>query len=263
MAKLTSIILVDSGYGYVTPPTITVDLPDPDSANASFTANITAGRVSSLNLINAGRYYITAPTVTVSGGNPDSAAVITASIDSADGGSISLSIQDSGSGYASAPTILIDSANGTKADYRATAVAVLGDSGVVTAINITDSGGGYTLGTFPTISITAPPVPDVRPGDSASQTLSSGIIVTGEIAKYSDSDGVIHLVNVGSNDSSFHSFVGSGNISFGNGAARRTRRVLSAVEDNKLASNEQNLDFDGFEASFLDFSESNPFGDPS
>ena len=37
----------------------------------------------------------------------------------------------------------------------------------------------------------------------------------------------------------------------------------SVAEDNKISNNEQNDDFQTDAAGFLDFSESNPFGDPS
>jgi hypothetical protein len=39
-------------------------------------------------------------------------------------------------------------------------------------------------------------------------------------------------------------------------------RVSSITEENQIAENEQNDDFETISDGFLDFSESNPFGDP-
>lgn len=233
--------------------------------NPQATTTIAAGKVTGFNVTHRGNYLASVtPTIPAATGGPSNfRATATASLDSSEGGSVSaLTITDSGGFYTSAPTITIDSANGTAADYRATAICNINDSGKVISITITDSGGGYVPGSFPTVTFVGPPVPPITPGDSASQTLADGTIITGEIAKYSDSDGVLHLTHVGSDDSSLHRFVTGRLISFGPVSDRQVRRVTAVSEDNKLSAVEQNTIFDGFESEFLDFTETNPFGDP-
>ena len=97
-------------------------------------------------------------------------------------------------------------------------------------------------------------------GNTIQQTLSSGTIVSGEVSGWNDSSNVLSLVHVGNNDSDggFHiPVVGLSVTEVGTGA---TGTVASVTELLLGSDNEQNTDFGG---SFLDFSETNPFGDPS
>ena len=99
-------------------------------------------------------------------------------------------------------------------------------------------------------------------GDIVTQTLSSGVIMTGEVSKYSDSDQKLHLVHVGADDGKYHTFI-PGGITIGNYTPAVNRTVTLVTEDNKISSNEQNDIFSNFGGSdFLDFTEDNPFGDP-
>lgn len=99
----------------------------------------------------------------------------------------------------------------------------------------------------------------VEIGNTATQTLSSGVKITGEVSKYSDTDKVLHLIHVGADDGNYHTFVSGINI-FVNGLSRT---VVSVSEENKISQNEQNDGFSNFGGSdFLDFTEANPFGDP-
>jgi hypothetical protein len=100
---------------------------------------------------------------------------------------------------------------------------------------------------------------DVVIGNTATQTLSSGVKITGEVSKYSDTDKILHLIHVGADDGEYHTFVTGINI-FVNGLSRT---VIAVSEENKISQNEQNDGFSDFGGSdFLDFTESNPFGDP-
>lgn len=154
---------------------------------------------------------------------------------------------------------------GTPADFAATAEAVIDSNGVVTALNIIDSGDFYTAA--PTISLTAPgqpapgqPVPGFMIGEIVNQTLADGTIIRGEVVKWSDSDKKLHLVHVGGNDGKFHTFSTSSNQRL-TGLTSLASGVVTAInEDNQLSANEQNDIFDGLD--FIDFSENNPFGDP-
>lgn len=110
-------------------------------------------------------------------------------------------------------------------------------------------------------------------GETVNQTLASGVIVSGEVAKFSDSDNILHLIHVGADDGNYHTFVtgrqivgttdqdSDGSLTLPNYSVSR---VTAVSELNQLAENEKNLFFDTTQTDldFLDFSESNPFGDP-
>lgn len=234
----------------------------------SATATISSGQVTGVSIDTKGAYIDSARISFDSAGKGTAAdfrAIVTTAVDSSRGGTLSFSLTDSGQFYTSGtPTVTVGAANGTASDYTALATCTI-DSAErkVNSLTITYAGAGYRVGSFPTVTFAAPPNTDIKAGDSASQTLASGVIVNGEVAKYSDSDGVLHLIHVGSDDSSYQTFVAGRNITFGGEKREQFTRLVSAVsEDNKIASNEQNTDFDNIEAGFLDFSETNPFGDP-
>lgn len=96
-------------------------------------------------------------------------------------------------------------------------------------------------------------------GEMAVQTLPDGTIIRGEVVKYSDSDDKLHLIHVGANDGDYHTFITTAPIEIGDSDLT----VLSVTEENQISNTEQNDDFQSDAAGFLDFSESNPFGDPS
>lgn len=101
----------------------------------------------------------------------------------------------------------------------------------------------------------------IETGETVTQTIAGGVIMTGEVSKYSDSDQKLHLVHIGANDGKFHVFT-SGNITIGNNTPPITRTVTATSEENKISENEQNDIFSTFGSDFLDFTENNPFGDP-
>lgn len=100
--------------------------------------------------------------------------------------------------------------------------------------------------------------PYIKIGDTATQTLSDGTIITGEVSKWSDSDNILNVIHVGASDGNYHEFITSQVVTVNDSDFT----VLSVAEDNKISSNEQNEEFSTFSADFLDFTENNPFGDP-
>lgn len=110
-------------------------------------------------------------------------------------------------------------------------------------------------------------------GETVNQTLSTGTIVSGEVAAFSDSDNILHLIHVGADDGNYHTFVTGrqiiGTVDRDSAGARidpiySVSGVTAVSEVNQLAENEKNSYYDTTETDlgFLDFSESNPFGDP-
>jgi len=103
----------------------------------------------------------------------------------------------------------------------------------------------------------------------ALQTLSDGTIVSGEVLAYSDSDNIWHIGNVGADDGKYHSFttgtlvLRSGRVDYLGDYIDSSFTITSVTEQNNVAQNEQNDDFSDFGDDFLDFTETNPFGEPS
>ena len=100
-------------------------------------------------------------------------------------------------------------------------------------------------------------------GENITQTFANGTILTGEVAHWSDSDKIMHLVNFGANDGAFHLPVVGRQVI---GAESLNITTTTAVSEELVGSNnEQNTTFETTNdvMSFLDFSETNPFGDVS
>lgn len=84
-------------------------------------------------------------------------------------------------------------------------------------------------------------------------------IMKGEVTDWSDSDGILQLAHVGATDGKFHQFTNSTNVVGQTSNASRTPSLINELQN--IQKDAQNTIFDNFESDFLDFSESNPFGD--
>ena len=162
---------------------------------------------------------------------------------------------------ASTPIVTIDPPAGAPTDFQATAVAVLDSaSGRISDINIIDSGCGYIITPSITIADPTSTLDNFIVGETVTQTLSSGVVISGEVVKYSDSDNKIHLVHVGADDGNYHTFVTNRLVT--GQTSGISANVLATAEENQISNNEQNDDFSTLTVDFLDFTEDNPFGDP-
>ncbi len=106
----------------------------------------------------------------------------------------------------------------------------------------------------------------VKVGSTAQQTLSSGVIISGEVSAYSDSDNKLHLIHVNASDSKYHSFATTLPITvvMDSDGSNKIREISGTIaQDLKSSPTEQNDIFSTEAEDFLDFSESNPFGDPN
>ena len=103
----------------------------------------------------------------------------------------------------------------------------------------------------------------IQVGNTATQTLSDGTLMAGEVSKWSDSDNKLHLIHVGASDGKYHAFTAGTIVLSGDYRLDSNYTVSAITENNKISENEQNDDFQTDAASFLDFTETNPFGDPS
>lgn len=96
-------------------------------------------------------------------------------------------------------------------------------------------------------------------GNAASQTLASGVIISGDIVDYNDSDNIISIAHMGSNDSDFHEFVTSRVITSADSDGNIIRRMVTAINEQLNSPGAQNKQFSD-NTDFIDFTESNPFG---
>jgi hypothetical protein len=95
-------------------------------------------------------------------------------------------------------------------------------------------------------------------GKTATQTLSSGVVLTAEIASYVDSADQVTLVNISANAPGLHKF-GAGSITLTDSANNTFVRTVSTMVEDLNSNTYQN---DAFDIDFIDFTETNPFGDP-
>ena len=95
-------------------------------------------------------------------------------------------------------------------------------------------------------------------GERVEQTLLDGTILGAEVSKWVSDINTLSVIHLGGNDGKFH-LPSTGRVITGQ-ESNASGTISSFTEDNQLSANEQNNDFDGLD--FIDFSETNPFGDP-
>ena len=95
-------------------------------------------------------------------------------------------------------------------------------------------------------------------GETVTQTLGSGVVVNGEVTVFDDSTDVVKLTHIGSDDSDYHTFSVGGVIT---GATSGASRTITAVDDEFNQPVAKNDIYTTETTDFVDFSESNPFGE--
>jgi hypothetical protein len=141
----------------------------------------------------------------------------------------------------------------------------LTDEGQIGAAVLTETGLYYE--TAPSITVSLPYAGgNYKRGEIVEQDQGS-FSMKGEVAGWSDSDRVLYLVHVGATDGKYHTFnttnaVVSDDATYAPSLVEELNQIQSVgtVGNDVVAQNDY---FDDFEANFLDFSESNPFGDVS
>ena len=81
----------------------------------------------------------------------------------------------------------------------------------------------------------------------------------GEVTDWSDSDNILQVAHVGATDGLFHTFTTNAVVRGQTSASIATPTLVQELQE--IQKDAQNDIFNDFEADFLDFSESNPFGD--
>ena len=102
-------------------------------------------------------------------------------------------------------------------------------------------------------------------GETVTQSFDD-YVMKGEVSFWSDSNDELRLVHVGATDGKFHNFTTTKLVvgELRSGETRRSKATPTLVQQlQNIQQDAQNTIFDDFESDFLDFSESNPFGDVS
>jgi len=250
----------------------TYDLTGGSGTGARLTVTSSSGAItgatSGLSFANGGRNYEVDDVLLIDGGDQNSyirVAITTTSTNTTATGISSVSsagivtsvtITNAGTGYDSAPTVSIANTVGDKVFGSglvvATGRALISSAGIVTAIRITDAGLGYT--TAPTITIGAPSV-------GSTGTFQYNEIVTGSISSttaYVNSwDADTNVLELKIVDGTF--VAGE----FLTGSESGANRAVITVNTDDLVDPYASNDIIETEAdAILDFSESNPFGNP-
>ena len=166
----------------------------------------------------------------------------------------SIVLTDSGSNYFTAPTVSLIDASGVGAQITAT---IDSNNGKVSALTLVDSGTGFAS-TNPTVRFSAPSPNVFKVGETITSP-SGTSTMRGEVVKYSDSDDKLHIIHAGADDGKYHTFALDNKVV---GLTSGAGGIITlVVEDNQLSQNEQNTDFSTGSTDFIDFTETNPFGD--
>ena len=203
-------------------------------------------KIQGIELINPGCGYTVAPSVVVVGGG---GAGFAATTTLGNGTIKQVSIIDGGSGYSSQPTVTF---SGPGVGITATGTSSINSAGIVTAVYITNAGLGYTQ--TPTITISSP----YSSGSGSyeyNETVTGSISGSTAIVKKWDSD--INELEVSNISGTFV----NGDVLVGSksNASYEVRLINTDNTQDPFADND-NIEIAA--DAILDFSETNPFGNP-
>jgi hypothetical protein len=253
---IREIILNNDGYGYTSPPVVSISSAPFGGTNAIAEpiTEVNSGfyAIKGIILKNAGIGYTIAPIISITGNGTGAAA--TCSIETSRSGVISINLTDNGVGYSTAPYVTIVGNVGL--GETATAISsVVGTAQSVSSITITNPGEGYTVA--PQVIINGPPIL------TGIGTYIFNEIVTGSRSgttarvKSWDFDTKTLKVSFVDNVASKGFFPGetiAGSIS-------SARYSVNTYDNwNPYDKYGDNLQIQTEAAAILDFSESNPFG---
>lgn len=165
-------------------------------------------------------------------------------------GVTSIAVADGGGYYTDAPNITIyDSSQDSAATATATVVG-----GVITAITVDSAGSGYT--TTPIVTIAKPPI--TFDMNEAVLQNNGTFTMSGEVVEHNDSDGILMISHGGATDGEFHNWTTTNPVV---GQDNNVSVTPTSIGED-LQDGAQNEFFDAEASSFIDFTETNPFGEP-
>jgi len=258
---VNQIIVTNRGEKYNYPPSVAISSAPSGGARATGLSTLRddivncdgtdiGSKVQGVFITNPGMGYTVNPGIVFVGlsTNPGVGAAATTRISDNTVGVVT--ITDGGGGYVSAPTVTFSSPGiGTTAQ----GVAVLSSAGTVTAIYLTHAGAGYT--TAPTITLSDPSSAGVGTF-IPTETITGGTSgVTGVVKTWNSVTNVLTYSNTTGD------FLPGETITGAESEAEYTIRVVT--EDNTVNAYPDNDEIElAAKDGILDFSESNPFGNP-
>ena len=253
---LRKITISDRGNDYTTAPRVAISSAPSSGTDAVGIATlisnlidcdgITSKKVQGVEIRNPGYGYTVAPGI---GFIHKTGVGAAATSEIADGTLGIVTLTAGGSGYVNEPIVTLAAPGvGT----TATARALISSAGIVTAIRWRDAGVGYTVGDTPTITIGAPDTGafgDYEVGETVTGAASSTSAV---VNSWNSSTGVLEIKIVDGTWTRGEDIVGEN--------ATRALRVINL--DDEVTAFADNDNIETAADSILDFSDSNPFGDP-
>ena len=258
--RLRRVSVTNGGDQYDTPPAVKVDPPAAPKQEAQGTATLTGTSVDTVNLDSGGNYYATPPVVTISA--PDSGGTQATGTATISNGEVSaVNITNPGTGYSSPPTVTIAKSTDNKNDFAAkVSLEFDSASGTVTKVNVIDSGNFYDSENPPVVTIDPPfKAATFEIGEDVTIAANAnGATVTGEVAQWVESSQTLSIIHTANDDGTFiEPGVGLSIIGSNSGAERKISKVTRPNIPGDVSD-----EFNDEAEDFLDFSESNPFGEP-
>ena len=254
---LQRIFLNNDGSGYTSPPTITISAPPGAGTTATAVGVLTTrNQVTSLEYIyltHAGiGYGNTAPIITISGGGGTGAAATCSLVPAGKKGLQSINITNHGVGYSTSPTVAVSLPSlSPQAPASVHPIVGTATSNPITNLYITDAGAGFF--SPPTITIGAGATVGVGTFWFNEEVVGQQSNVVGRVKGWDEDTGVL---KVGIMTGTFYE--GERLVGSKSGATYETSTTGTASTDTDYFRQNEDIELDA--DSFLDFSESNPFG---
>lgn len=255
---VTSITVTNRGNGYTSVPRVAISSAPSNGLTAVGIATLIGGlidcngnsenyKVQGVQIINPGYGYTVAPSVVFVGGG-GSGAEATSTI--GDGIVGFITVTSGGSGYDSPPIVTISGGPGVA--VTATAISSINLSGVVTAIYITNTGLGYTEP--PTITISPPYL--IGSGSYIFNEVVTGSIssTTAIVKSWNSETNILQVSNISGSFSSRDVLVGE------ESEAQYRIRLIGEYDTSDPYEDNDIIEIEADE--IIDFTESNPFGNP-
>jgi len=252
---IRKIFLNNDGYGYTTPPTVSISTAPSGGTNASAVAITTIrGGIKSVKeilLVNAGSGYTVSPKITIIGGGGTGAAA-TCSIEKIKKGVTNVSVAFTGVGYTKIPTITLSTP--PAGGIVATIIPTLNLTNGISSIRIIDPGIGYT--TPPTITISQPSLINGIGTYKFNEVVVGSISSTVARVKSWDQDTKILKVSFVDNAATKGFYPGELIV----GSASSAIYAIKSFDPFNTDKYSQNREIEQEADNIIDFSESNPFG---
>ena len=267
---VNQIILINDGFGYSSPPAVSIST----SPNGSSAANATAVAITTSNsgagtttysvkqvfVTNPGFGYTQPPTITFSGAG-GSGAVARAGIGTT--GVVYVSgIGTVGSGYVNAPVVSISTSPVGLSSANAQAVAVVSAAGTISAVRFTNAGFGYTES--PIITIAAPESLGIQTGNFFINEVIRGetSLSTARVKSWDKDTKILKISNIADPFQLGEVLTGTATTLTNPGMGSTGRYVIKSIQyDDLYDTYAENVVIENeADGGILDFTETNPFG---